>query len=179
MTSDDKFPSWGRSANSAWRSLLLIIQAGWKTKPSPSAQQIRCHGLPQSLCAGLGAKCIHMLCSSAVTSGWLIHICRDERLFHVGSPFNFFKHLMHLIVAAFFWIPETLVDLPLFCQKKSLGNRQAPWRPTFAVNGSLVAGNFGGDGLVSLEMPCGTLDAEAPPLDPSLSLETWWTHENH
>lgn len=38
---------------------------------------------------------------------------------------------------------------------------QAPWRPTFVVNGSFSAGNFGGDGLVSVEMPCGTMDAEA------------------
>ncbi|CAJ1338319.1 unnamed protein product [Effrenium voratum] len=37
---------------------------------------------------------------------------------------------------------------------------QAPWRPAFAVNSSLKAGNFAGDGLVTLEMPCGTLDAE-------------------
>lgn len=38
---------------------------------------------------------------------------------------------------------------------------QAPYHPTFAVNGSLFAGVFGGDGLVSLEMPCGTMEAEA------------------
>lgn len=54
-------------------------------------------------------------------------------------------------------------DHPSWLENKAVAKcptDQAPWRPTFAVNGSLVAGNFGGDGLVSLEMPCGTLDAE-------------------
>lgn len=73
-------------------------------------------------------------------------------LFRVGSL------VKHLIVPAFFWIPRTLVDL--FLSEKD--RRQAPWRPSFAVNGSVVAGDFRADGLLSLEMPCGTLDAEAP-----------------
>lgn len=41
--------------------------------------------------------------------------------------------------------------------------REAPWRPTFAVNGSLSAGDFGGDGLIAFETPCGTMDAEVAP----------------
>mmetsp|Transcript_6380 Transcript_6380/g.14716 ORF Transcript_6380/g.14716 Transcript_6380/m.14716 type:complete len:1247 (+) Transcript_6380:85-3825(+) len=37
---------------------------------------------------------------------------------------------------------------------------EAPWKPTMAVNGTVKAGNFGANGTVSLEMPCGTADAE-------------------
>eukprot|EP00931_Biecheleriopsis_adriatica_P004922 TRINITY_DN106506_c0_g1_i1.p1 TRINITY_DN106506_c0_g1~~TRINITY_DN106506_c0_g1_i1.p1 ORF type:complete len:1265 (+),score=245.40 TRINITY_DN106506_c0_g1_i1:527-3796(+) len=43
-----------------------------------------------------------------------------------------------------------------------------PWRPAVAVNGSLQAGHFGGDGVVRAEAPCGTLKGQA-----NIELDLW------
>ena len=48
--------------------------------------------------------------------------------------------------------------------------QQAPWRPAFMVDASLAAGHFAGDGTVTVEMPCGTMDAEAAELRHAISI---------
>ncbi|CAK9075404.1 unnamed protein product [Durusdinium trenchii] len=76
--------------------------------------------------------------------------------------------LRQLIATGLNQVSELRVLLPSSEHPSWLGNKavakcpteQAPYHPTFAVNGSLFAGVFGGDGLVSLEMPCGTMEAE-------------------
>ena len=55
-------------------------------------------------------------------------------------------------------------DHPSWLGNKAVANcpsPQAPWRPAVTVDAALAAGNFKGDGAVTVEMPCGTLDAEA------------------
>jgi len=86
----------------------------------------------------------------------------------LNVPLNGKVALRELIATGLDQVSELRVLLPSAEHPSWLGNKavakcpspQAPWRPTFVVNGSFSAGNFGGDGLVSVEMPCGTMDAE-------------------